>query len=126
MEEYKCLQNNGKTQVRFNYLGHFDNEAENELFSYSGINTGSDVGMENEMSAVLDINCMIVKQSLIVEISYNNKAMAEDRMKGFAEDYIRGLELIIDHASQIEEVHFTPSDFSTVDLKQEDLDILFD
>lgn len=126
MEEYKALRNNSRTQIRFNYLGHFDNEAENELFSYSVIKTGSDTGLENEITAVLDINCMIVKQRLVVEAGYNNKAMTEARINSFVSDYIRRLELIVDHASQMEEIHFTPSDFDTVDLKQEDLDILFE
>lgn len=126
IRQNKCFRSNSRTQIRFNYLGYFDNEAGNDLFSYSDIKTGSDTGMDNEMTAVIDINCMAVKQRFIVEISYNRKAITEACMNKIAADYISHLEHIIDHSSKMEELHFTPSDFNTVSLKQEDLDMLFD
>ncbi|HYF81967.1 MAG TPA: amino acid adenylation domain-containing protein [Clostridia bacterium] len=113
-------------QVRFNYLGQFDNEVENELFSYANNKTGDDVGMNNDMTAILEINCMVVKGQLEFNMNFNNKAFEEETLQSFSTNYLTNLEYIIDHVLNRDDVYFTPSDFETIEIKQEDLDILFD
>jgi len=55
----KYMSDAGKTmetkraEIRFNYLGQFDREVENPLFSYCQQTTGSDVALENHMTAAV-------------------------------------------------------------------------
>jgi amino acid adenylation domain-containing protein/non-ribosomal peptide synthase protein (TIGR01720 family) len=113
-------------QVRFNYLGQFDNEVENALFSYATNKTGDDVGMNNDMTAILEINCMAVKGQLEFKLSFNSTAFEKETLQSFTTNYLTNVEYIIDHVVNIDDVYFTPSDFETIEIKQDDLDILFD
>jgi surfactin family lipopeptide synthetase A len=114
------------TQVRFNYLGQFDQEVENDLFSYIQQSTGLDVGTENHMTAAIEINAMILNDVFGAEILYNKNAHKESTISQFADNYIKNLIAILDHIKGEEDVHFTPSDFDTVDLSEDDLAALFD
>ncbi len=112
--------------IRFNYLGQFDREVENDLFSYSDEATGSDVAYENHMSAAIEINAMIMNDVFSADIHYNKEALNECAMSSFAESYVKNLREILDHIKGEDNVHFTVSDFDTVDLDEDDLDSLFE
>lgn len=113
-------------EIRFNYLGQFDREIENSLFSYCQQPTGSDVALENHMTAAIEINAMILKDILTVDINYNKEAFKESTMTSFADNYLKNLEEILTHIKNEDDVHFTPSDFDTVDLGEDDLAALFE
>jgi amino acid adenylation domain-containing protein/non-ribosomal peptide synthase protein (TIGR01720 family) len=114
-----------KSSVRFNYLGHFDSEAENELFTYVSMNTGEDVCRSNNMTAVIEINCMIAGGLLSFDLVYNCKAFKEETIQEFTNNYIAELKHIIDYVLSVDDIVFTPSDFDTADINQEELDSLF-
>jgi len=116
----------GRVPVRFNYLGQLGNEADNELFSYANYGTGEDVCCSNDITASIDINCIVIKDVLGFEVSFNKNEFKEETVKGFSHNYVKNLEYLIDHVSNQDEVFFTPSDFETVKINQEDLDMLFD
>ncbi len=117
---------NANANVRFNYLGQFDQEVDNPLFSYCHQPSGADVSPDNHMTAAVEINAMILKGILTVDIHYNRQAYKPEIMASFAEDYLKNLREILDHIKQEDNVHFTPSDFDTVDLSEEDLAALFE
>ncbi|MCP4151126.1 MAG: hypothetical protein GY757_25505, partial [bacterium] len=54
----KKLTGDYKSRVRFNYLGQFDKEISNELFSHCDAYTGEEIGQENALSTLIEINCM--------------------------------------------------------------------
>lgn len=114
-----------RTEIRFNYLGQFDHEVENPLFFYNRQSTGSDVALENHMTAAVEINAMIINDALSLDIHYNKEAFQAAAMADFAKNYIANLEEILAHIKGEDDVHFTSSDFDTVDLDQDDLDALF-
>jgi amino acid adenylation domain-containing protein/non-ribosomal peptide synthase protein (TIGR01720 family) len=115
----------GRAEIRFNYLGQFDREVENPLFSYCRQFTGSDVGLENPMTAALEINAMILNDVFRVDINYNKEAFTENTMVSFGDNYMKNLKEILEHIKNEDDVHFTPSDFDTVDLGEDDLAALF-
>jgi amino acid adenylation domain-containing protein/non-ribosomal peptide synthase protein (TIGR01720 family) len=125
-EPPKGVDVNDNTGVRFNYLGQFDQEVDNPLFSYCDQSSGADVSPDNHMTAAVEINAMILKGILTVDIHYNRQAHKPGTMASFAEDYLKNLREILDHIKQEDNVHFTPSDFDTVDLSEEDLAALFE
>ena len=115
-----------RTQVRFNYLGQFDREVENPLFSYCEMSTGSDVALENHMTAVVEINAMVLNGVFSARINYNREVFAKADMVSFGAEYIKNLSAILDHIKNEDDVHFTTSDFDTVDMDEEDLAALFE
>jgi non-ribosomal peptide synthase protein (TIGR01720 family) len=128
----KYMSDAGKTmetrraEIRFNYLGQFDREVENPLFSYCQQPTGSDAALENHMTAAIEINAMILNDVFTADINYNKDAFKESTMTSFAENYLKNLEEILTHIKSEDDVHFTPSDFDTVDLGEDDLAALFE
>jgi non-ribosomal peptide synthase protein (TIGR01720 family) len=112
--------------IRFNYLGQFDREVENPLFSYIQQSTGADVARENHMTAAIEINAMILNDVFTVDINYNKEAFKESTITSFAGNYLKNLEEILEHIKNEDDVHFTPSDFDTVDLGEDDLAALFE
>ena len=111
--------------VRFNYLGQFDREVETPLFSYLNIDTGSDISLSNSMTAAIDIDAMIINGVYAIDFHYNSKAFGRQTMESFASNYMRNLKEILDHIRNEDDVHFTPSDFDTVNLGEDDLAALF-
>jgi len=50
------------------------------------------------------------------DIHYNKEALEQGTMVSFGDDYIKNLKEILDHIKNEDDVHFTSSDFDTVDL----------
>jgi surfactin family lipopeptide synthetase A len=78
------------------------------------------------MTAAVEINAMVLNEVFTVDINYNKEAFNEGTMVSFAGNYIKSLEEILDHIRNEDDVHFTPSDFDTVDLGEDDLAALFE
>jgi len=114
-----------QTDVRFNYLGQFGNEFDNELFSYVHQSSGNNSDPANQMTARLDINAMIMHDELILEIKYNRNAHKESTIIRLSDRFFYHLGAIIVHTMNEDEVHFSPSDFDMVNLDQGELDALF-
>lgn len=112
------------SEIRFNYLGQFEKELNNDLFTYTGASTGSDVDPENAMTTKLELISMVIDGRLTMEARYNGKAHKESTIRWFMDAFFNNLGLICEHIKNEDELHFTPSDFS-VELDQEELDALF-
>lgn len=121
-EEYK---DNDNTQLRFNYLGQFGKESENELFRFSDQFTGNEICKSNRLTAKIEINSIIVNGIFKATFSYSNKCYRTETVERLANLYTQNLRRIIEHTVSKEETYFTPSDFETTDMVQEDLDKLF-
>lgn len=112
--------------IRFNYLGQFDREVENQLFSLSSLQSGSDIDLNNSITAAIEINAMVLNGVFQVEILYNKKAYSKETIELFRDKYVKNLEEILNHIRNENDVHFTPSDFNTVDMDEDDLAALFE
>jgi len=115
----------GPTGIRFNYLGQFDSELNNELFVYNRLSTGNDIDPDNTITAGLEFNSMISDGELIMEISYHKKACKEPMAHWLMKTFFKNLEEVLHHIRSQHEVHFTASDFDAVDLDDEELKALF-
>ncbi|WP_312654284.1 non-ribosomal peptide synthetase [Aminipila sp.] len=121
-----CFEDEEKiVPIRFNYLGDFDNVINSEKYFYYSGNTGNDFSRENNMTAQIDINSMIVNGVLEFEMNYNGLAYKEKTINSFQNLVWENLKELINYTAGIKEVHFTPSDFDTVQVDQDDLDSLF-
>lgn len=112
--------------IRFNYLGQFSNEFNNEVFSYDFGLSGLESAPENNLSAKIDFNVVIVNNELQLEIIYNEKAHHQSTIVQFRDDFFKSLDSIFEHLKLTGKTRFTPSDFMSSMINQEDIDVLFD
>lgn len=122
----KCLKDTDKKRIRFNYMGHFSNISENRNFELISERLGEDIGLENHLSCLLEINCYILNNQLHTLFGCEKYRIQENKMKKFIANYESNLEGIIVHCCEKDSKVFTPSDFDTVELAQDELDNLFD
>ncbi|MBH5320328.1 amino acid adenylation domain-containing protein [Paenibacillus sp. GSMTC-2017] len=111
--------------MRFNFLGDFDGLWDNSWFTLASGSSGLDTSKENELTSLLDINAMIVDQSLRLSITYSRNRFKDATITRFMQSYNEALMLIINHCAHKGVMEYTPSDFETVALSQEELDSLF-
>jgi amino acid adenylation domain-containing protein/non-ribosomal peptide synthase protein (TIGR01720 family) len=114
------------SQIRFNYLGQFGTELNNDLFSYVPASTGLDTDPENTMTACIEINCMIIQEVLQIEISYNQKAHAASTIQWCCDTLLKNLSTLIAQIQNPQEMYFVPADFDSVQLDEGDLKVLFE
>jgi amino acid adenylation domain-containing protein/non-ribosomal peptide synthase protein (TIGR01720 family) len=114
-----------KSRVRFNYLGQFDREVSNDIFAYSDLDSGEDIDGENALTTQIEIDCMILKGSLILDLYYSNRLFNKEKIADLLDKIKAALQQMVTYFESGDEVHFTPSDFDTVDLGEDDLEALF-
>ncbi len=113
------------TEIRFNYLGQYDNLLDNKLAEYSSVSTGAEISTLNHMTANIEINCMVINRRFEIDVAYNKGLFSEERVSKFTRDFVNSLNEVIHHTINENDIYFTPSDFETLDIDQEDLDSLF-
>jgi amino acid adenylation domain-containing protein/non-ribosomal peptide synthase protein (TIGR01720 family) len=113
------------SEIRFNYLGQFDKEVDNKLFSISNIYTGEESDASNSMTTKIDINCMVVNGVFTIEIGFNRNQYKIETLENFKDNYLMNLKAIATHTLKENKVYYTPSDFKGCKLEQRDIDSLF-
>lgn len=121
----KELTDRDNKYIRFNYLGDFDNIINTELFKILNINTGLDIGEDNNLTSTFDINAMIINRNLNISIMYSKNKYKKHTIEKFANMYIEQIEEMLNYCYGKDSIEFTVSDFDGVDISQEDLDSLF-
>ncbi|QOT00620.1 amino acid adenylation domain-containing protein [Brevibacterium sp. JNUCC-42] len=113
-------------RIRFNFLGEVDNQLDNQYLSLAHEETGPDISLQNAMTCLIEINAMIKEKRLQLSLTYNKSKHNQVAMQHFLDNIITNTSHILNHCCQSEEIQdFTPSDFTTVNLTQDDLDDLF-
>jgi amino acid adenylation domain-containing protein/non-ribosomal peptide synthase protein (TIGR01720 family) len=111
--------------VRFNYLGTFGTELDNDLFSFNTQVPVSDIGPVNEMTAILELNALVVTGVLRLEIYYSQKAYKETTIQRFMDSLLENIARIIDHIRHENTIRFDTSIFKAVHLDDQELNALF-
>ncbi|WP_159439350.1 non-ribosomal peptide synthetase [Tenacibaculum agarivorans] len=112
-------------EVRFNYLGQFGKEVNNELFSMTPFNLGLESDSRNNFGLKLEVNAMVFEDELTITMNYDNSMFSYDDMKVLSQNVINNLHKILTHIKEENTVHFTPSDFKMAGIDSTDLDVLF-
>lgn len=110
--------------IRFNYMGAFDEEASNDLLTVSFDNITREAGPDNEPTAVIEINLLIVHKCLRGSISYASGHISAEAVQSFAERYLNQLQAML-AAGARHNGYFTPADFALSRIDEEDLSVLF-
>ena len=126
---YKYLLNSFekscKGLISFNYLGDFSNYSENDLFKLYDNTIKDDYAESNHMTCLIDINCYVINNVLKIKLTYESGKFNDNFIVAFLRGYRENILNIINHCSNTDDSQFTPSDFETVEITQDDLDSLF-
>ena len=114
-----------RSEIRFNYLGELGHEFRNALFEYVHLNSGRETAPTNHMTAKLEMNAMVLKGELNLEIAYNTLAHKGTTIEWLIEGILKEISQILLHIQNQVDIYFTPSDFELVTIDQEELDALF-
>jgi non-ribosomal peptide synthase protein (TIGR01720 family) len=124
MNENMLPSEKKKSEIRFNYLGQFGEEVSNN-FSYSNEFAGSEASESNHLTTNLEVNSLIINGELNIELIFNKSLFVKIDISVIKENLEKNLEQIILYLSTDDEIHFTSSDFDTVELDETDLSNLF-
>lgn len=113
-------------ELRLNYLGQFNHELDNDVFSFSEQNSGADNAPENRPTAKLEINCMLLAGEFRVQVVSAESSFSRDRIFLLEKSIGRQTEQLVAALQKDGNAgRFTPSDFKLSDLAQDELDQLF-
>lgn len=111
------------SEVRFNFLGDFDQSFDSPWFSYCEKNSGAWIGDDNQLTAKLDLNVWIARGQLQLEITYHQPSFLEESVAGFGQNFMDYLKNILTELKG--EVHFTTSDFDAIEMDDDLMESLF-
>ncbi|WP_198015874.1 non-ribosomal peptide synthetase [Paenibacillus sp. HW567] len=121
----RIADNHVRKFIRFNYLGEFIRDQGEGYLVLLGDQIQHNVSGDNHMTSLLDINCFVVDGRLQLRLTYSRNKFLDMTMERFQSHWLRNLKRVIEHCSSTQRKEFTPSDFDTVDISQEELDSLF-
>lgn len=114
-------------RIRFNYLGQFEQNTYNNIFEILDVSvTGEEIAVENDMTSMVEIVALVLEKKLQLAITYPSQQFESGAMKRFGTLFVENLKLCIQHCNAKDIQSFTPSDFDTVNLSQEELELLFE
>ncbi|WP_211234359.1 non-ribosomal peptide synthase/polyketide synthase, partial [Paenibacillus taiwanensis] len=96
--------------IRFNYLGQFDQDLQSNELMISPYSSGSDISDEQARKYALDINGIITNGVLSLDLSYSGKQFRNETMLQLAACLKSCLQDIINHCAAQERPELTPSD----------------
>lgn len=111
-----------RRRIRFNYLGDFDASFSGQRFTLSAERSGADSSPANPLTALLDINAMIVGGQLRFELTYSPQQVRGETAQRLSRALAGRVQAFIRHCCARDQVEFTPSDFETLDISQDELD----
>ncbi|WP_185113959.1 non-ribosomal peptide synthetase [Fulvivirga imtechensis] len=114
------------SEIRFNYLGQFERELDNELLTFNNEQTGAETDPDNDLTVKLELNAMVLSGKFRMEINYNSAAFQAHRICGLADLFTKKLLEVLSYLKDQHDVYFTPSDFEEVNLNEEELKALFE
>ncbi|MCX7920715.1 MAG: amino acid adenylation domain-containing protein [Clostridia bacterium] len=120
-----CLKDDREKYIRFNFMGDFGNAFKNEFFELLDRHSGNEVSKKNQLTCLLDINCIIIDGRLKISIAYSRDKFTDTTITELIDKYSDNLKEIIGHCCNKETVEFTPSDFDAAEISQDELELLF-
>ncbi|PFB27750.1 non-ribosomal peptide synthetase [Bacillus cereus] len=120
------LPDDGDNSIRFNYLGDFDSVLDEETLSLSSVKLGLENNKENLLTALIDVDVMVVNKKLKINFTYSRNKFEDATIQNFIDKYVGILEMILNKCVKMDSKEFTPSDFDVIGISQEELDSLFE
>jgi amino acid adenylation domain-containing protein/non-ribosomal peptide synthase protein (TIGR01720 family) len=120
------LQSFPQAEVRFNYLGQFDQVLpESSLFKLVYPTPGASRSPRGNRRYLIDINGFVLGGKLQLEWTYSKQIHQRTSIEQLAQGFVEALRSLIAHCQSPEAGGYTPSDFQKAKVNQKDLDRLF-
>ena len=124
--EENPLRREPTAEISFNYLGRFDGKSRNAVFT--GLATesaGETQSLAGMRRYTLEINGILNESQLELSWSFSTNLHDRKTIAAVAADFIRELELLIEHCSDARNGGYTASDFPLALPDDESLETLF-
>ncbi|NEP63742.1 MAG: non-ribosomal peptide synthetase, partial [Symploca sp. SIO2G7] len=119
------LQALPQPEVKFNYLGQFDQVlSESSLFAPAKESCGSERSLRGSRNRLLVINGSIFSGQLRLDWNYSENIHRQSTIESLAQIFVEALRSLITHCQSPEAGGYTPSDFKKANVNQKDLDQL--
>lgn len=119
------LQITPQPQLKFNYLGQFDQVLpDSSIFQLADQTTGPNRSLQGSRSHLLEIDGMVTSGKLQLNWTYSQNIHHPTTIERLAESFIEALRRLIAHCQSQEAGGYTPSDFPEAELSQTELDKL--
>lgn len=119
------LQTLPQAEVRFNYLGQFDQVLpESSLFKLVNQTPGVSRSLADNRRYLIDINGFVLGGQLQLEWTYSEQIHKLTTIEQLTTGYVQALRSLITHCQSPEAGGYTPSDFPKAQLSQSDLNKL--
>ena len=124
-EVIEALRSLPPAEVCFNYLGRGDQLRSGPLFSGPLRETsGPHRSKRGRRCYLLEVNSRLTGGQLQCDWTYSERMHRRDTVAGLAQGFIEALRMLIRHCQSPEAGGYTPSDFPTMRLSQQELDEL--
>ncbi|GCE14872.1 non-ribosomal peptide synthetase [Tengunoibacter tsumagoiensis] len=111
--------------ISFNYLGQFEQSSiGNELFRMVQEAGGPARSLQGKREHLLEINGIVSDGQLHLTWLYSANRHHPETIQNLAQFYIAALRTLIEHCQSTVAGGYTPSDFSLIQLSQEQLDLI--
>ncbi|MBU3108710.1 non-ribosomal peptide synthetase, partial [Clostridium gasigenes] len=108
-------------EISFNYLGQFDQDMNNGIFSPSYLSTGESISLNNKSLYSLNFSGILMDKKLRLDVIYSDNDYSEETIKLLADNYKTNLLKIINHCLNNEEIEKTASDITKENISLDEL-----
>ncbi|HWW74990.1 MAG TPA: condensation domain-containing protein, partial [Pyrinomonadaceae bacterium] len=113
-------------EISFNYLGRFDGEARGGVFTgLAAESSGETQSSSGVRRYTLEVNGVLNESQLEVSWGFSTNLHERQTVEAVAADFIRELELLVEHCSDERNGGYTASDFPLARPDDESLETLF-
>jgi non-ribosomal peptide synthase protein (TIGR01720 family) len=117
------LRRQEQAEIRFNYLGQFDQLFAGTRFNVAPESSGPAVSMREQLPYLLEINGRVVGEQLELSWRYSENAFTSESIEALAADYANELRGLLHHCREAADTP-APSDFPLARLKPEAVDAI--
>jgi amino acid adenylation domain-containing protein/non-ribosomal peptide synthase protein (TIGR01720 family) len=115
-----------KPEIIFNYLGEFNENADESLFQIARESSGNQLSLDTEVIHHIEINGEIAAQQLQLSASYNQSVYKKETIQKICDNYLQTLIEIISHCVSIDDTEITPHDIDFDGFDIDELDEFLD
>ncbi len=114
-------------RIVFNYLGQFGQQSQG-INTFEAVNdlTGCERARNNSREFLLDISSSVKNNTLHLQIAYSTELFKGEKINHFLWLILEELKNIISHCVSVKNQTYTPSDFTDVDLEDDEISDLLD
>ncbi|MEH2178696.1 amino acid adenylation domain-containing protein [Nostoc sp.] len=124
-ETIKQLQALPEAEVKFNYLGQFDQVlSSSSLFEPAQESSGAERSLQGSRNRLLVINGLIASGQLQLNWNYCENIHHQTTIENLAQSFVEALHKLIHHCQSSDAGGYTPSDFPQMQFSSQELDEL--